>query len=218
MHGYLLQGCSIEELATGVSVLASGGRYSCLEVAQRIADSLTHEHLTPRETDVLGLLALGQSNKSIARQLDITVGTVKGHLRTIFNKLQAASRTEAVGIATRRGLIGEPVWSPPVLVHSRPALPMSNQVRTGAMLKLAAPSEAARPSGTVPVGGTISGRALELVRDGLEQLVSRRELDLLAGHEVLDATREGGGCRVGPQLQHEGTAVRVLGFGLEGHG
>jgi len=143
VHGYLLQGCSIEELATAVGVLASGGRYSCLEVAQRIADSLTHEHLTPREADVLRLLALGQSNKSIARQLDITVGTAKGHLRTIFNKLQAASRTEAVGIATRRGLIGEPMRSPPVLVHSRPVLPMSHPFRTGSMLELATPSAAA---------------------------------------------------------------------------
>ena len=137
VHGYLLQGCSIEELATGVNVLASGGRYSCLEVAQRIADSLTREHLTPRETDVLRLLALGQCNKSIARQLDITVGTVKGHLRAIFNKLEAASRTEAVGIATRRGLIGEPMRSHPVLVHSRPALPTS---RSATMLKLATPA------------------------------------------------------------------------------
>jgi len=143
VHGYLLHGCSIEELATGVSVLGSGGRFFCQEVAQRIADSLTREPLTPRETDVLRLLALGQCNKSIARQLEITVGTVKGHLRAIFNKLQAGSRTEAVGIATRRGLIGEPMRSHPVLVRSRPALPMSNQFRTGTMLKLATPSEAA---------------------------------------------------------------------------
>jgi DNA-binding NarL/FixJ family response regulator len=121
VHGYVLQGCSVEELVTGVGVLASGGRYFCLEVAQRIADSLTREPLTPRETDVLRLLALGQCNKSISRQLEITVGTVKGHLRAIFNKLQAASRTEAVGIATRRGLIGEPMRTHPVRVHSRPA-------------------------------------------------------------------------------------------------
>jgi DNA-binding NarL/FixJ family response regulator len=140
VQGYLLQGCSIEELATAVSVLAGGGRYSCLEVTQRIAESLTREHLTPRETDVLRLLALGQCNKSIARQLDITVGTVKGHLRAIFNKLQAASRTEAVGIATRRGLIGEPMRSHPVLVHSRPVPPTSNQPRSATMLKLATPA------------------------------------------------------------------------------
>jgi len=146
VHGYLLQGCSIEEFATGVSVLAGGGRYFCLEVAQRIADSLTREPLTPRETDVLRLLALGQCNKSIARQLEITVGTVKGHLRAIFDKLQAGSRTEAVGIAARRGLISEPMRSHPVLVHSRPALPVSHQLRTGTMLKLATPSEAASSS------------------------------------------------------------------------
>ena len=120
VHGYLLQGCSIEELATGVSVLAAGGRYFCRDVAQQIAESLMREPLTPRETDVLRLLALGQCNKSIARQLEITVGTVKGHLRAIFGKLEAGSRTEAVGIAARRGLISEPMRSSPVRVHSRP--------------------------------------------------------------------------------------------------
>lgn len=127
VHGYLLHGCSIEELATGISVLGSGGRYVCMEVAQRIADSLTREPLTRRETDVLHLLALGQCNKSIARQLELTVGTVKGYLRTIFDKLQAGSRIEAVGIATHRGLIGEPMRPQPGLVHSRPALPVGNQ-------------------------------------------------------------------------------------------
>lgn len=120
VHGYLLQGCSIEELATGVNVLARGGRYFCRDVAQRIADSLMREPLTPRESDVLRLLALGQCNKSIARRLEITVGTVKGHLRAIYAKLEAGSRTEAVGIAARRGLISEPMRSHPVLVHSRP--------------------------------------------------------------------------------------------------
>jgi len=109
VDGYLLHGCSIEELAAGVGVLGKGGRYFCMEVAQRIADSLTREPLTRRETDVLRLLALGHCNKSIARQLELTVGTVKGYLRAIFDKLQAHSRTEAVGIATLRGLIGEPM-------------------------------------------------------------------------------------------------------------
>ena len=118
VHGYLLHGCSIEELATGVGVLGSGGRYFCTEVVQRIADSLTREPLTRRETEVLRLLALGQCNKSIARELEITVGTVKSYLRAIFDKLQAGSRTEAVGIATRRGLIDEPMRSPPVQVRS----------------------------------------------------------------------------------------------------
>jgi DNA-binding NarL/FixJ family response regulator len=121
VHGYLLLGCSVEELVLGVRTLGAGNRYLPLGVAQKMADSLARESLTARETDVLRLVALGQCNKSIARDLAITVGTVKGHLRAIFGKLDAARRTEAVGIAIRRGLIDEPMRSYPVLVRSRPA-------------------------------------------------------------------------------------------------
>ncbi len=208
VHGYLLQGCSIEELATGVSLLAGGGRYFCLEVAQRIADSLTREPLTPRETDVLRLLALGQCNKSIARQLEITVGTVKGHLRAIFDKLQAGSRTEAVGIAARRGLIGEPMPT---------GGPSSSRVARSVGPAPRAP-HAARGSDPVRIRASLGRPGLELARDRFDQLVRGREHDLPAGHQVLDATRQGGGCGVGAQLQHIGAAVRVFGFGVEDHG
>lgn len=156
VHGYLLHGCSIDELATGVSVLGSGGRYFCMEVAQRIADSLTREPLTRRETDVLRLLALGHCNKSIARQLELSVGTVKGYLRAIFGKLQAGSRIEAVGIATRRGLIGEPMRSQPGLVHSRPALIVGS-----------APGgqDTARRSGPVRIRGAFGRSGPEFAHD-----------------------------------------------------
>ena len=93
-----------------------------------MADSPARESLTARESDVLRLVALGQCNKSIARDLDITVGTVKGHPRAIF-KLDAVSPTEAIGIAIRRGLIDEPMRSCPVLTPSRPA-PASNRAAT----------------------------------------------------------------------------------------
>lgn len=63
------------------------------------------EALTPRELEVLRLVADGLSNKEIARQLDISVHTVKFHLNTILSKLGARSRTEAVVIAARLGLI-----------------------------------------------------------------------------------------------------------------
>jgi DNA-binding NarL/FixJ family response regulator len=113
VHGYLLVGCSVEELVAAVKRLGAGHRYLSVDVAQKMADSLARESLTARETDVLRLVALGQCNKSIARDLDITVGTVKGHLRAIFGKLDAARRTEAVGIAIRRGLIDQPMRSFP---------------------------------------------------------------------------------------------------------
>jgi DNA-binding NarL/FixJ family response regulator len=61
--------------------------------------------LTPREMEVLRLVANGLPNKTIAHQLDISEHTVKFHVGSILTKLDAASRTEAVTIATRRGLL-----------------------------------------------------------------------------------------------------------------
>ena len=105
VHGYLLLGCPIQELIAGVSALGRGSRYLCLAVAQRMAESLTREALTPREADVLRVLARGQCNKSIAKQLDIAVGTVKVHVKAIMGKLNASSRTQAASVAAQRGLI-----------------------------------------------------------------------------------------------------------------
>lgn len=61
--------------------------------------------LTPRELEVLRLVANGLPNKTIAHQLDISEHTVKFHVGSILTKLNAASRTEAVTLATRRGLL-----------------------------------------------------------------------------------------------------------------
>ena len=63
------------------------------------------ESLTPRETEVLELLAEGRSNKSIAERLAISDQTVKFHVASILSKLGASNRTEAVRLAVRRGLI-----------------------------------------------------------------------------------------------------------------
>ncbi|HKC74673.1 MAG TPA: response regulator transcription factor, partial [Chloroflexota bacterium] len=61
--------------------------------------------LTPREIEVLGMLAEGLGNKTIARRLGISEHTVKFHVGSIFAKLDASSRTEAVTLGARRGLI-----------------------------------------------------------------------------------------------------------------
>jgi two-component system, NarL family, response regulator YdfI len=61
--------------------------------------------LTPREIEVLGMLAEGSGNKTIARKLGISEHTVKFHVASIFSKLNVSSRTEAVTIGARQGLI-----------------------------------------------------------------------------------------------------------------
>nr|WP_277922584.1 response regulator transcription factor [Coleofasciculus sp. FACHB-1120] len=61
--------------------------------------------LTPREIEVLGMLALGMGNKNIAKHLSISEHTVKFHVSSIFQKLNASSRTEAVTLGARLGLI-----------------------------------------------------------------------------------------------------------------
>ncbi len=67
--------------------------------------SATNQPLTPREVEVLGMLAEGLGNKTVARRLGISEHTVKFHVGSIFGKLNATSRTEAVMLGARQGLI-----------------------------------------------------------------------------------------------------------------
>lgn len=74
-------------------------------LAQRSHKESTEETLTPREREVLQLMAQGLPNKSIAKRLDISLHTVKFHVASILTKLSAASRTEAVALGARRGFV-----------------------------------------------------------------------------------------------------------------
>ncbi|MET0321747.1 MAG: response regulator transcription factor [Duganella sp.] len=112
VHGYLLQNSPPDQLLTAVRTLGRGMRYLSAELSRCVADSFTRIGLTSRETDVLQLLAQGQCNKSIARELGIGVGTVKTHVKGLFDKLGATARTHAVVLATRRGLVGEHAQGP----------------------------------------------------------------------------------------------------------
>jgi DNA-binding NarL/FixJ family response regulator len=105
VRGYLLHGCSADELAGAVRCLAQGGRYLPIPVAQQLADSLSYGVPTARELDVLKLTAKGLCNKDIGRHLGVGEGTVKTHMKALFEKLGAASRTAAVTEALRRGLL-----------------------------------------------------------------------------------------------------------------
>ncbi len=105
VYGYLLQDCSADDLHDAVQRLSEGLRYLSDRVSKSIADSLTRVLLTPRESDVLQLLAGGHCNKLIARELGIGVGTVKTHIKGLLTKLDAKARTHAVVIAAQRGLV-----------------------------------------------------------------------------------------------------------------
>ncbi len=103
--GYLLKDARREELLDCIRRVHAGETCIPQALAARLADSLSSEPLTGREQDVLTLLARGKSNKEIGANLYISETTVKSHLRSIFNKLNVLSRTEAITAASRRGLV-----------------------------------------------------------------------------------------------------------------
>jgi two-component system NarL family response regulator len=106
-RGYLLLGCSLQELLDSLRSVRVGGIAIAPLVAQRVAEWMNNRALTPREEEILRQMMLGLSNKGIALRLNVAVGTVKTHVKSILDKLDAASRTEAVAIAQRRGILQE---------------------------------------------------------------------------------------------------------------
>jgi DNA-binding NarL/FixJ family response regulator len=107
VDGYMIIGCSVDGIADAVRAVHQGLRHLDPMAAHRIAESMFHEQLTGRETQVLQLVATGCANKVIAARLQIGVGTVKTHMRSLLDKLDVASRTEAAAVAQRRGLLRE---------------------------------------------------------------------------------------------------------------
>ena len=103
-RGYLVEGFSIGELGEALHAVQRGALYLCRRAAARLAQSVRFEALTDREAEVMRLVALGMCNKAVSNQLNITVGTVKAHLKSTFGKLNVDSRTQAVIAAQRRGL------------------------------------------------------------------------------------------------------------------
>lgn len=106
--GYLLKDTPREELLRAIHTAAAGQPLLAPTVAARLVAQLReprHEPLTPRETEVLALVAEGASNKEIAARLAISQATVKSHLIHIFGKLGVDDRTAAVTTALERGII-----------------------------------------------------------------------------------------------------------------
>lgn len=100
----LLTGALSLVLAGGVSLprsLLAARQDAPSTLSARVPEPNPNLHLTPRQLDVLALLARGRSNKAIARELDVTEATVKTHLTTIFKALNVSSRGEASAVAAR---------------------------------------------------------------------------------------------------------------------
>jgi DNA-binding NarL/FixJ family response regulator len=95
---------AIEAAAAGLTVLHPTDLQALLP-AQRAISADSGEALTPREMEVFAMLAEGAGNKTIAWKLGISEHTVKFHVGSIMSKLNATSRTEAVAIGIRKGLI-----------------------------------------------------------------------------------------------------------------
>jgi DNA-binding NarL/FixJ family response regulator len=104
--GLLRSDASLEQIVQAIRSVAAGLTVfdSALADQSTEPESFT-EQLTPREIEVLRLLADGLGNKDIAMKLDISEHTIKFHIRSILGKLGAASRTDAVARGLRSGLI-----------------------------------------------------------------------------------------------------------------
>lgn len=115
--GYLLKDVSRLELLQTIRTVVEGGSFLNQSLMTRALQRLAGqnrdgraeagplEKLTPREIDVLKLIATGLSNKEIAAQLYVSVATVKTHVEHIIQKLQVSDRTQAAVVAVTRGLL-----------------------------------------------------------------------------------------------------------------
>ena len=118
--GYILKNASSEDLVRAVIHIAQGGVIVSPDMASKLLDELSHIHvaggiqaalvdgISPRETEVLQLVAQGSSNSGIAAALIISENTVKTHLRNIMDKLHLANRSQAAAYAVRAGLYRPP--------------------------------------------------------------------------------------------------------------
>jgi DNA-binding NarL/FixJ family response regulator len=104
-QGYVAKGIVRGELLETIRSVHTGKRRLPAAVAQKLAEHMADEPISPRELEVLSLMAAGKRNKEIASELSIAEDTVKMHVRNILSKLQVNDRTEAVTSALRRGII-----------------------------------------------------------------------------------------------------------------
>jgi DNA-binding NarL/FixJ family response regulator len=105
VQGYLLKEMVHTEVVRAIRTVHSGKRLVPAEVSERLAEYMTQPALTPREVEVLSLIARGLGNKEVADELGTSDGTIRIHVQHILSKLGASDRTHAVSIALQRGIL-----------------------------------------------------------------------------------------------------------------
>ena len=104
-RGYLLKGMSADELIDAIQTVHRGKSRIPAAVAERLAERLSGNALTERETEVLKTIVAGKSNKEIAAALFISEATVKTHINNLLSKLGVTDRTQAATMALHRGIV-----------------------------------------------------------------------------------------------------------------
>ena len=105
-RGAVLKSADWEEFCRAIATVAAGQRYVSSEIEQIVSENPPVPSLSPRQQEILNLMAKGLMNEDIASILKISRPVVKEHVKAILRKLNAANRTEAVAIALRKYLIG----------------------------------------------------------------------------------------------------------------
>jgi two-component system NarL family response regulator len=103
--GFLVKDAAPEQIREAIRRVAAGESVLSSKIVAKLAESIAQPDLSKRERQVLNQLANGRSNKEIARILYISEHTAKAHVKAIMAKLNADSRTEAIAIAIKRGLL-----------------------------------------------------------------------------------------------------------------
>ena len=104
-RAYLLKGMTSEKLIATIRTVHSGRSHIPAVIAEKLAERMGTEELTPREFEVLEQIVHGKSNKEIATELRISETTVKTHINGLLGKLGATDRTQAATSAIQRGLV-----------------------------------------------------------------------------------------------------------------
>ena len=104
-RGYMLKDSAPDAIINAVRAVQSGRRYLPSAISDKLADRVGTSDLSPREIEMLTMAARGHSNATMAKLLGISASTVKFHLNNAYTKLGVPSRTAAISVAVKRGII-----------------------------------------------------------------------------------------------------------------